>query len=1213
MAIAISTHAQVLVKTIGGGVRTDCGTTAGFAAGNTYTQSQFNQPYSTALDSQGNLWLADRNNSDIEQITQAGNIGSSLTYQIVNGTNKHPFPNVIGVAIDAYDDLYVLTTTNLWFFASVVQSAPGLNFLFSIPLSHFSSSPATAFTVGNDPSTNIYITFAGGSSGTVVAIPQPYSGAFSTIVSSYPFAPAGIAIRNDGTLGITDTLNDGIYVVGTNSGLTPVLVTGGHGPGSANGSPTFAAFNQPHGITATGDGHMVVCDTGNNFIRLIDSSYNTTTLYGTASNVWTPTICSDGLYAGWVDGAPGINQTNASGREPVSVTISTNGTLFITELYYNLLRACTGTGLTPAVVTAPTNLSSTNLPTVTTLAATAVTGTSATLNASVFPNGSAATVYFDWGTNTSYGSNTSTVVVSTNLGGTNNVQITLNGLQPNTTYDFEAIAYNIGGSNVGVNRNFVTSAGPAVSSEPASSVTFDQATLNGLINPEGLPTSYYFEYGFTTNYGNFTATNSLSINLNSNQPVFLILSNLLSGTNYHFQVVAYNTAGTNGGGDVLFQTQVAPPTLIISPSFGYFPECQTILVTSSVSTVYFTEDGTAVTTNSPSVLLVTTNSAGLYVGSFEWCNSQADLTELQMLAVNATNEITITGGGETTNVVGFTRGPTNGIGSWAYIPIVVDLRSNVSQIETLQFRVEVTPTNGNTHPVQQMALLPIASNDLVQMIGPVPGNGAISLNAINYSNTVSPNGDGLVVYTTGPGGGLNISGFGVVGLLQFQIPNTATVGQQYDLSILYPSATAVGGQVGVGIGAMPDQILTVADLPYLAGDSAPAYGYDSEEFGDGILDNRDVNNAIYVALGLRNVPVESDLYNAMCMLPQTANLNGSGVVQFNDWNEVLNRSLGFDLPNWTRAWSASGLIGTQLSGTLGLPGNPAVPTDAAAPSGPPPGLVWSTQATVTSTTFTNVQPGQTISFPVYVNVQSGNSVSGMQFRAIVSPNGTAPAVSEAQFAPAKGIPEPLDLQGLAPNDIPVAWETESFIPPLQKSNYLGTVSFQIPSTAQSGQCYALHFSYVDGGSTNGTTDYAMESFPGYAWVQSTALQPPSITSDEWKAHFFGSYTNSLAADDVDADGDGLANWQEYLAGTDPTNPQSVLGFSGGGITTNGSGGISVGWLTAPGKTYVLQSIPAIGGKTWTPINTNTGDGNIYQFTPNLNKGNAAFYRILLQP
>jgi hypothetical protein len=108
-------------------------------------------------------------------------------------------------------------------------------------------------------------------------------------------------------------------------------------------------------------------------------------------------------------------------------------------------------------------------------------------------------------------------------------------------------------------------------------------------------------------------------------------------------------------------------------------------------------------------------------------------------------------------------------------------------------------------------------------------------------------------------------------------------------------------------------------------------------------------------------------------------------------------------------------------------------------------------------------------------------------------------------------------------------------------------------------------------------------------------------------------TNPLAGDDVDADGDGAPNWQEYLAGTNPTNALSCLKFSSASIYTNGVSGVAINWLTAPGKGYILRSSATLGGAQWTPINTNSGDGNDYQFIVTNLSGSTRFYQIQLQP
>jgi hypothetical protein len=241
-------------------------------------------------------------------------------------------------------------------------------------------------------------------------------------------------------------------------------------------------------------------------------------------------------------------------------------------------------------------------------------------------------------------------------------------------------------------------------------------------------------------------------------------------------------------------------------------------------------------------------------------------------------------------------------------------------------------------------------------------------------------------------------------------------------------------------------------------------------------------------------------------------------------------------------------------------------------------------------------------------------LSGLQFRATLVPNGNAPAPGQIQFAAAPGLPAPYaSTQGLSPNDIIYAWSLfEPFTPALQGSNALGSISFQVPPTAQNGQSYTLRFLGEDG-SPDFDTLYQLESVPGTAWVGSAALTPPQITSDEWRMWFFGSLTNALAQDNADPDGDGMPNWQEYLAGTNPTNALSALQLLNPVLTSGGGQAINLSWLTAPGRTYVLESSATPGGPEWTAVNTNLGDGNAFQVFLSNNAGGACFFRIRLQP
>ena len=93
---------------------------------------------------------------------------------------------------------------------------------------------------------------------------------------------------------------------------------------------------------------------------------------------------------------------------------------------------------------------------------------------------------------------------------------------------------------------------PIVSTSPATNVSNFSATLNGTVNPNGLSTSVYFQYGTTTNYGSNTATQTYSGSTTQN--VFASVSNLSAGAIYHFRIVGSNTAGTTYGVDSTFTT-----------------------------------------------------------------------------------------------------------------------------------------------------------------------------------------------------------------------------------------------------------------------------------------------------------------------------------------------------------------------------------------------------------------------------------------------------------------------------------------------------------------------------------------------------------------------------------------------------------------------------------------------------------------------------------
>jgi transcriptional regulator with XRE-family HTH domain len=95
-------------------------------------------------------------------------------------------------------------------------------------------------------------------------------------------------------------------------------------------------------------------------------------------------------------------------------------------------------------------------PTVTTLAGVATNSVSATLNALVNPNNGATTVYFEWGTTTNYTGITPQLSLTQSLNTPQDAALLLEGLQPNTTYHYQAVAVNSAGTSFGGDVSFTT-------------------------------------------------------------------------------------------------------------------------------------------------------------------------------------------------------------------------------------------------------------------------------------------------------------------------------------------------------------------------------------------------------------------------------------------------------------------------------------------------------------------------------------------------------------------------------------------------------------------------------------------------------------------------------------------------------------------------------------------------------------------------------------
>jgi hypothetical protein len=186
--------------------------------------------------------------------------------------------------------------------------------------------------------------------------------------------------------------------------------------------------------------------------------------------------------------------------------------------------------------------------------ATLIASFSAKLNGSVNPHGLTTSVYFQYGTTNSYGL---TTAPHSHTGNTSqNISAHISGLTASTTYHFRIVTTNSAGTRYGSDGTFTTLPPigfPIVTTKPATNVATSSATLNGLLDPHGLTTSVYFQYGTTTNYGRTTALQSQTGNTFWNIAEYIV--GLAGNTTYHFRIVATNSVGTRYGNDGTFTTQ----------------------------------------------------------------------------------------------------------------------------------------------------------------------------------------------------------------------------------------------------------------------------------------------------------------------------------------------------------------------------------------------------------------------------------------------------------------------------------------------------------------------------------------------------------------------------------------------------------------------------------------------------------------------------------
>lgn len=271
----------------------------------TGSNAHFTTPGGIAVDSSGNMYVADTGNHSIRKVTPTGVVttlaGVTGTSGFADGTGAVArFNNPTGIVLSASGDLYVADTGN--------------NSIRKVTTAGVVTTFAGSGAAGSTDDTGRAASFRG---------------------------PNSLAFDASGNLYVTDALNQTLRKI-VPAGTVSTFAGSTGNAGNNDGVGVAATFNLPHGVVIDASGNIYVADSGSNLIRKV-----------------TPAGVV-GTLAGATGGGRSVDGTTNAARfqTPEGLALDLNGVITVADSFNHTIRKVTTAGVVTTFAGSPSSVGS---------------------------------------------------------------------------------------------------------------------------------------------------------------------------------------------------------------------------------------------------------------------------------------------------------------------------------------------------------------------------------------------------------------------------------------------------------------------------------------------------------------------------------------------------------------------------------------------------------------------------------------------------------------------------------------------------------------------------------------------------------------------------------------------------------------------------------------------------------------------------------------